>query len=41
LGRLTGLLLQGAAAHGLTGELGTLARISKLIDRDYDRLASR
>ena len=33
--RLTGLLLQGAAAHGFTGELWTVARISKLIDREF------
>jgi transposase len=28
-------LLQGAAAHGFTGELWTVARISKLIDREF------
>jgi transposase len=35
LGRLIRLLLQGAAAHGFTGELWTVARISKLIDREF------
>jgi transposase len=35
LGRLIRLLLQGAAAHGFTGELWTVARIGKFIDREF------
>jgi transposase len=33
--RLTELLLEGAAAHGFTGELWTVARITQLIGRQF------
>jgi transposase len=33
--RLTQLLLQGAVAHGFTGELWTVARITQLIVREF------
>lgn len=36
LERLTDLLLQGATAHGFTGELWTVARITQLIAREFD-----
>src|SRR5215204_712847 len=35
LERLTELLQQGGAVHGFTGELWTLARITKLIAREF------
>ena len=35
LQRLTELLLEGAAAHGFTGELWTVARITQLIGRQF------
>jgi transposase len=35
LERLTALLLEGAAAHGFTGELWTVARITQLISREF------
>jgi transposase len=36
LERLTGLLLEGAAAHGFTGELWTVARVGQLIAREFE-----
>jgi transposase len=35
LERLTALLLEGAAAHGFTGDLWTVARITQLISREF------
>ena len=36
LERLTGLLLEGAAAHGFSGQLWTVARVGQLIAREFE-----